>query len=48
MDLGIGTLGVVIIIVLLYALSSIKILAEYERGVIFALADCGMRPRVPA
>jgi regulator of protease activity HflC (stomatin/prohibitin superfamily) len=37
MDLGIGTLGVVIIIVLLYALSSIKILAEYERGVIFRL-----------
>src|ERR1700759_5604037 len=37
MDLGIGTLGIVIIIVLLYALSSIKILAEYERGVIFRL-----------
>jgi regulator of protease activity HflC (stomatin/prohibitin superfamily) len=37
MDLGIGTLGVAIIIVLLYALSSIKILAEYERGVIFRL-----------
>ena len=37
MDLGIGTLGVVIIVVLLYALSSIKILAEYERGVIFRL-----------
>lgn len=37
MDLGVGTLGVVIIIVLLYVLSSIKILAEYERGVIFRL-----------
>src|ERR1700688_209788 len=37
MDLGIGTLGIVIIVVLLYALSAIKILAEYERGVIFRL-----------
>ena len=37
MDLGIGTITVAIIIVLLYALSSIKILAEYERGVIFRL-----------
>src|SRR5439155_8184259 len=37
MEFGIGTFGVVIIIVLLYALSSIKILAEYERGVIFRL-----------
>src|SRR6185437_9815293 len=31
------TIGIVIIVVLLYALSSIKILAEYERGVIFRL-----------
>ena len=37
MDLGIGTFGIVIVIVLLYFLSSIKILAEYERGVIFRL-----------
>src|SRR5258708_35758347 len=37
MELGVGTLGIIIIVVLLYALSSIKILAEYERGVIFRL-----------
>ncbi len=37
MEFGIGTFGVIIIIVLLYALSSIKVLAEYERGVIFRL-----------
>ncbi len=37
MDLGIGTFGIVIVIVFLYFLSSIKILAEYERGVIFRL-----------
>src|SRR5437899_5995263 len=37
MDIGIGTLGVVVIVVVLYLLSSIKILAEYERGVIFRL-----------
>jgi regulator of protease activity HflC (stomatin/prohibitin superfamily) len=37
MDLGIGTLGIVVIILFLYLLSSIKILAEYERGVIFRL-----------
>src|SRR5438067_5400264 len=47
MDLGIGTLGVVIIIVLLYALSSIKILAEYERGVIFNLGRLRPTPKVP-
>jgi regulator of protease activity HflC (stomatin/prohibitin superfamily) len=37
MELGVGTLGIIIIVVVLYALSSIKILAEYERGVIFRL-----------
>src|SRR5258708_24598549 len=35
---GVSTfLLIVIVVVLLYALSSIKILAEYERGVIFRL-----------
>ena len=34
-EFGFGT--VVVVIVLLYILSSIKILAEYERGVIFRL-----------
>jgi regulator of protease activity HflC (stomatin/prohibitin superfamily) len=37
MDIGMGTLAIVAIIILLYVLSSIKILAEYERGVIFRL-----------
>jgi regulator of protease activity HflC (stomatin/prohibitin superfamily) len=37
MDFGLGTGVVVAIIVILYILSSIKILAEYERGVIFRL-----------
>src|SRR5215469_14021614 len=38
MDLGMGTYGIVVVIILvLYILSSIKILAEYERGVIFRL-----------
>ena len=37
MDIGMGTLAVVIVIIVLYILSSIKILAEYERGVIFRL-----------
>jgi regulator of protease activity HflC (stomatin/prohibitin superfamily) len=34
-EFGFGT--VVVVIILLYVLSSIKILAEYERGVIFRL-----------
>ena len=34
-EFGFGT--VVVVIVLLYVLSSVKILAEYERGVIFRL-----------
>src|ERR1700730_7832746 len=37
MELGFGFTTVVILIVVLYVLSSIKILAEYERGVIFRL-----------
>ena len=34
---GLGFFGIAAIVVVLYALSSIKILAEYERGVIFRL-----------
>ena len=37
MELGFGFTTIVIIVVVLYILSSIKILAEYERGVIFRL-----------
>jgi regulator of protease activity HflC (stomatin/prohibitin superfamily) len=37
MEIGLPTLAVIIVIVLIYILSSIKILAEYERGVIFRL-----------
>jgi regulator of protease activity HflC (stomatin/prohibitin superfamily) len=37
MELGFGFTTIVIIIFALYLLSSIKILAEYERGVIFRL-----------
>jgi regulator of protease activity HflC (stomatin/prohibitin superfamily) len=37
MEIGVGFFTVVAIIVILYLLSSIKILAEYERGVIFRL-----------
>lgn len=37
MDIGMGTLAVIVVIIVLYILSSIKILAEYERGVIFRL-----------
>jgi regulator of protease activity HflC (stomatin/prohibitin superfamily) len=37
MELGFGFTTVAIIIAVLYLLSSIKILAEYERGVIFRL-----------
>jgi regulator of protease activity HflC (stomatin/prohibitin superfamily) len=35
--MGLSFTGIVVIIVVLYFLSSIKILAEYERGVIFRL-----------
>src|SRR5690348_14950813 len=37
MELGFGFTTIVIAIVILYLMSSIKILAEYERGVIFRL-----------
>ena len=37
MELGFGFTTIVIIIFGIYLLSSIKILAEYERGVIFRL-----------
>src|SRR6266576_4306896 len=37
MEFGFGFGTIAIIIVILYVLSSIKILAEYERGVIFRL-----------
>jgi regulator of protease activity HflC (stomatin/prohibitin superfamily) len=36
---GFGAIAVLIIVPLLYVLSSIKILAEYERGVIFRLGQ---------
>ena len=36
--LGLGT--IVFVIIALYFLSCIKILAEYERGVIFRLGTC--------
>ena len=47
MDFGIGTLGIAIIIVVLYILSSIKILTEYERGVIFNLGRLRSLPKGP-
>jgi regulator of protease activity HflC (stomatin/prohibitin superfamily) len=48
MDFGLGTILVIlIIIVVLYALSSIKILAEYERGVIFNLGRLRPAPKGP-
>src|SRR5947199_3726525 len=37
MELGFGFSTIAIIIVVIYLLSSIKILSEYERGVIFRL-----------
>src|SRR5499427_752982 len=45
--LGFGTIAVIILIVVLYALSSIKILAEYERGVIFNLGRLRPAPKGP-
>ena len=45
---SVGTFGlIVIIVVLLYILSSIKILAEYERGVIFNLGRLRQLPKGP-
>ena len=37
MELPFGFLGILIVVIVIYFLSSIKILAEYERGVIFRL-----------
>ena len=45
--LGFGTIAVIFLIVVLYALSSIKILAEYERGVIFNLGRLRPEPKGP-
>jgi len=45
--LGFGTIAVIIIIIVLYALSSIKILTEYERGVIFNLGRLRHAPKGP-
>src|SRR5215470_16642143 len=47
MDLSFGTVAVIIIILVLYALSSIKILTEYERGVIFTLGRLRREPKGP-
>src|ERR671924_1731834 len=45
--MGIPFSAIVIIIVVLYLLSSIKILAEYERGVIFRLGRLRPEPKGP-
>ena len=37
LGVSIGFVTIIVIVFVLYALSSIKILAEYERGVIFRL-----------
>jgi len=42
-----GTLLIVIIIVVFYLISSVKILAEYERGVIFRLGRVLREPKGP-
>src|SRR2546421_10117991 len=42
---GFGTIAVVIVII--YVLSSIKILSEYERGVIFRLGRLLAQPKGP-
>ena len=47
MELGFSALTVVIIIFVIYALSCIKILAEYERGVIFNLGRLSSHPKGP-
>ena len=44
---GFSTLAIVIIILVLYLLSSIKILAEYERAVIFNLGRLRHEPKGP-
>ena len=38
---------VLLLIVVLYLISSIKILAEYERGVVFRLGSCCRQPKGP-
>ena len=48
MDLGFPVITVAIVIVIIYLLSSIKILAEYERGVIFRLGRLLGTPRARA
>ncbi|HYM09972.1 MAG TPA: slipin family protein [Bryobacterales bacterium] len=47
MNFGINLTSIVIIIVGIYLLSSIKILAEYERGVIFRLGRLLPKPKGP-
>ena len=47
MDTGSGALLVVIAVVILYLVSSIKILREYERGVIFRLGRLLSEPKGP-
>ena len=47
LDFGFPVISVAIIILVLYALSCIKILAEYERGVIFNLGRLSPHPKGP-
>jgi regulator of protease activity HflC (stomatin/prohibitin superfamily) len=47
MDFSFGFVSVAIIIVVIYFLSSIKILAEYERGVIFRLGRLRQQAKGP-
>jgi regulator of protease activity HflC (stomatin/prohibitin superfamily) len=47
MNLGLNLSSIVVIIVGIYLLSSIKILAEYERGVIFRLGRLLPQPKGP-
>jgi regulator of protease activity HflC (stomatin/prohibitin superfamily) len=45
--LGIGVPGIILIIVILYLLNCIKILREYERGVVFRLGRVQSPPKGP-
>src|SRR5438876_5194657 len=47
MELGFGFSTIAILIIVIYLLSSIKILAEYERGVIFRLGRVLPSPKGP-
>jgi regulator of protease activity HflC (stomatin/prohibitin superfamily) len=47
LDLGFGVFGVAGFILIIYLLSSIKILREYERGVIFRLGRALQEPKGP-